>query len=188
MVGGCVVNQKVTGSVERFDLTRRQWSALSDLPHPVYDPSATSYGHMVCVIGGYDADNKALSCIQGFDSTTGQWLTLAATPKVYVLGAAVSLGSHICLVGGTRRSCLQYSEAEDRWTVLSEPRLGHRNAPAVVWKGGALVSGDRGCDKERRSAAIEVYDPVRDEWSDWATPLKVPLDTHRMFSVILSGV
>ena len=188
VVGGWDVNKKVTGSMERFDLKRRQWSALSDLPHPVYDPSATSHGHMVYVIGGHDAGNISLSCTQGYDSTTGQWLTMAATPKVCVLGAAVSLGSHIYLVGGAWRSCLRYAPAEDRWTVLSEPRLVHQNAPAVMWKGQVLVSGDGGRDKEKRSAAIEVYDPDRDEWSDWVTPLKVPLDAHRMFSVILSGV
>jgi len=139
------------------------------------------------VFGGLDADNKALSCTQSYDCTTGQWLTLAATPKVCELGAAVSLGSYIYLVGGTFRSCLRYAPAEDRWTVLSEPRLVHKNAPAVVWQGGVLVSGDGGGDVTR-SAAIEAYDPVRDEWTDWVTTLKVPLGGHRMFSVILSGV
>ena len=38
------------------------------------------------------------------------------------------------------------------------------------------------------SAAIEHYDPVTDEWTDWQTPLKEKLSSHHMFSVILSGV
>ena len=188
VVGGWDVNGKVTGSVERFDLKRRQWSALSDLPHPVYVPAATSHGHSVYVIGGHDAANKVLSCTQSYDCTTEQWLTLAATPKVCDLGAAVSLGSVIYLVGGAQRSCLRYAPAEDRWTELSESRLDHANAPAVVWQGGVLVSGDGRGDKKEKSAAIEAYDPVRNEWTDWVTTLKVPLDGHHMFSVILSGV
>ena len=187
VVGGWDVNNKVTGSVERFDLKRRQWSCLSDLPHPVYAPAATSHGHRVYVFGGLDADNKVLSCTQAYDSATGQWLTLAATPKVCNLGAAVSLGSYVYLVGGSYRSCLRYAPAEDRWRELSRPHLEHANAPAVVWQGGVLVSGDGGGD-DKRSAAIETYDPVRDEWSDWPTPLKVPLDSHRTFSVVISDV
>ena len=142
----------------------------------------------VYVFGGVDADNNRLSCTQGYDSATGQWLTLAATPKVCDLGAAVSLGSYIYLVGGSWRSCLRHALAEDRWTVLSEPRLEHSNAPAVVWQGGVMVSGDRAGNKKEKSAAIEMYDPVRDEWSDWVTPLNVTLGGHRAFSVILSGV
>ena len=73
--------------------------------------------------------------------------------------------------------------------MLTEPRLVHQNAPAVVWQCGVLVSGhDGGGDKGENSAAIEMYDPVRDEWSDWVTPLNVTLGGHRAFSVILSGV
>ena len=139
------------------------------------------------MFGGRDADNKDLSCTQAYDSTSGQWLTLVATPKVCDLGAAVSLGSYVYLVGGVYRSCLRYAPAEDRWTELSEPRLVHRNAPAVVWQGGVLVSGHGGAN-EKTSAAIEIYDPVRDEWSHWPTPLKVPLDDHRTFSVVISDV
>ena len=188
VVGGWDVNEKVMGSVERFDLKQRQWSPLSDLPHPVRVPAVTSHGHSVYVFGGRDADNKELSCTQAYDTTSGQWLTLAATPKVCDLGAAVSLGSHIYLVGGARRSCLRYAPAEDRWTELSGPRLVHHNAPAVVWQGGVLVSGHGAGVKEKKSAAIEGYDPVQDEWSDWPTSRKVPLDAHCIFSVVISGV
>ena len=187
VVGGRDSNKKVTGSVERFHLKRHQWSPLSDLPHPVFDPAATSHGHRVYVFGGRDADDKDLSCTQAYDSTSGQWLTLVATPKVCDLGAAVSLGSYVYVVGGVYRSCLRYAPAEDRCTELSGPRLAHANAPAVVWQGGVLVSGHGGGDW-KKTAAIEVYDPVDDVWSDWPTSLKVPLNNHHTFSVVISDV
>jgi hypothetical protein len=42
--------------------------------------------------------------------------------------------------------------------------------------------------EKSQQRSIEMYDPVRDEWSDWVTPLNVTLGGHRAFSVILSGV
>ena len=188
VVGGMDDSDKVTASVEMLDLKRRQWSSLPALPQAVWSPAATSHGHRVYVFGGRDADNASLSCTQAYNTSTGQWLTLTATPKVCNVGAAVSLGSCIYLVGGLLRSCMRYTPAEDRWTVLHEPRLEHRNAPAVVWQGGILVSGHGGGYETEKSAALEIYDPERDEWSDWPTPLKVPLSSHLMFSVIVHGV
>ena len=186
VVGGKDVSKKVTGSVERFDLKQHQWSSLPDMPQPVFDPAAISYGHRVFVFGGRDADNKSLSCTQAYDTMSNKWLTLAATPTACVLGAVVSVNRFIYLVGGFSRSCLRYDPASDSWTGLSQPHQEHGNAPAVVWQGGILVSGCGGVKPE--SAAIEHYNPVTDEWTNWQTPLKEKLTTHRMFSVSLSDV
>ena len=187
VVGGKDVSGKVIASVERFDLRRRQWSSLPNMPKPVLDPAAISYGHRVYVFGGRSADNKSLSCAQAYDTVSGNWLTLAAMLEVCHLGAAVSINRCIYLVGGFSRSCLRYDPATDSWKRLSRPHHEHGNAPAVVWQGGILVSGSGGGHKVN-SADIEYYDPVIDKWSDWQKPLKEKLNAHRTFSVSLSGV
>ena len=187
VVGGEDASDKMISSVERFDLKQRQWSSLPDMPQPVSSASAISYGHRVFVFGGRSANNKNLSCTQAYDTVSGNWLTLADMPEVCDLGAAVSMTRCIYLVGGFSRSCLRYDTATDSWTRLSRPRQGHSNAPAVMWQGSILVAGCSSGGKED-SAAIEHYDPVIDEWSDWQTPLKEKLSSHSTFSVILSGV
>ncbi|KAI0242357.1 hypothetical protein LSAT2_013949 [Lamellibrachia satsuma] len=187
VVGGKDISDKAIGSVERFDLKQRQWSSLPDMPQPVFGPAAISYGHRVYVFGGRDADNKNLSCTQAYDTVSGNWLSLVDMPEVCDLGAAVFINRCIYLVGGFSRSCLRYDTATDSCTRLSRPRQKHGNAPAVMWQGGILVSGSGGGGMVK-SAAIEHYDPVIDEWTDWQTPLKEKLLCHHTFSVILSVV
>ena len=187
VVGGEDATKEANGSVEKFDLRRRHWLSLPNMPQPVFDPAAISYGHRVYVFGGRDADDENLSCTQAYDTVSGNWLTLADMPEVCDLAAAVSVNRCIYLVGGFSQSCLRYDPAKDSWTRLSQPRQEHSNAPAVVWQGGVLVAGGRD-DDGNRSVSIEHYDPVLDEWTDWQTPLMEKLSSHRTFSVILSGV
>ena len=178
VMGGKDVSDKVIGSVDRFHLRRRQWSSLPDMPQPVFEPVA---------ISGHDTDNEKLSCTQAYDTVSGNWLTLAAMLEVCDLGTAVCINRCTYLVGGFSQSCLRYDPATDSWTRLSRPRQEHRNAPAVEWQGGILVSGSGGGGMVD-TAAIEYYDPLTDEWTDWQTPLKEKLCCHRMFSVSLPGV
>ena len=187
VLGGKDASVKAMASVECLDVVQRRWSSLPDLSRAVYGPSVICYGHRIYVFGGHDVDDKILSCSQVFDPVSGQWRPLPDMPEACNLGAAVSLGGFIYLVGGGQRSCLQFDPATDQWKQLSRPRLGHGNAPAVVWKGGILVGGDGGAG-EFGSALIEHYDPVTDQWTDWQTPLREPLITHTMFNVTLSGV
>ena len=130
------VSNKVTGSVERFDLKLHQWSPLSGLPHPVSDTAAKATGcmysvAMMLIIKSYHVHRP----MTAQHASGSPWWP----PKICDLGAAVSLGSYVYVVGGVYQSCLRYAPAKDRWTELSGPRLVHANAPAVVWQGRVLV-------------------------------------------------
>ena len=186
VVGGKDVNDTVTGAVERFSLTKRQWSSQPDMPRPVRVPAVTSHGHTVFVFGGRDGTNSNLKCTQTYNTVTGQWVTKAEMPSMCDLGAAVSLSRYIYLVGGYRKSCMRYDTATDSWVELNRPRLEHGHAPAALWRGGILVAG--GGDSNSKSAAVECYDVLTDEWADWETPLNEKLNNHRLFNVIVTGV
>ena len=177
--------KKVTGSTEAFSLTQHQWTPLQAMPWPVWDPAATSHGHIAFVFGGRDDNNVNLLHTRAYDTKAGQWRTLANMPEVCEFGAAVSLGEYIYLVGGSTKTCLRYEPATDSWKNLSQPRLQHRNAPAVVWQDGILVAG---CGFDPKSSEIEFYDPGTDVWSDWQASMEVELYTHRLFTVTLPGV
>ena len=186
VVGGIEGSDTVTRAVERLSLTKRQWSSQPDLPRPVRSPAVTSYGQTVFVFGGRDGTKSTLTCTQAYNTVTGQWVTLAEMPSMCDLGAAVSLSRYIYLVGGFSKSCMRYDSATDSWVELTQPRQKHGNAPAVVWRGGILVAGGGGSDS--KSAAVECYDALTNEWSDWETPLNEKLCSHRLFGVIVSGM
>ena len=188
VIGGIEINTKeVFKSVERLDVKRRHWSFVQDLPQPVYLPMVTSMGVRLFVFGGRGADKKTRYCTQMYDTVWGEWHTLASMPKLCDLGSAVTLNKHIYLLGGYKRSCLRYDPTADSWTSLSQPKLLHGSAPAVVWHGLILVAGGIGDDK-RSSPHIEVYDCEKDQWSDWNCELKTPLSSHFVFNVDLYDV
>ena len=186
VVGGKDGSDTVTGSVERLSLTKRQWSSQTDLPRPVRLPAVTSHGHTVFVFGGRDGTDKDLTCTQAYNTITGQWVTMAEMPSICQIGAAVSLSRYIYVVGGYSKSCMRYDSDTDSWLEQSQPRQKHGNAPAVVWRGGILVAGGGGA--ESKSAAVECYDVLTDEWADWETPLNEKLASHHLFSVVVTGV
>ncbi|KAK2174685.1 hypothetical protein NP493_785g01001 [Ridgeia piscesae] len=99
---------------------------------PRYGHRSVLVGKHVIVVGGKDGNNKATASTEQFSLTKHQWLTLGDMPEVCDLSAAVSLGQYIYLVGGFSRSCLRYDPATDSWRKLSQPRLEHGNAPAVM--------------------------------------------------------
>ena len=188
VIGGFENNTyKVIRSVESLDVRRRHWSSVPDLPQPVYHPMVTSLGDRLFVFGGRGADKTSLCCTQMYDTVWGEWRTLASMPELCDLGCAVTVNSHIYLVGGYKRSCLRYDPTADSWTSLSQPKLLHGLAPAVVWHGRILVAGGIGDDKNS-SSAIEVYDCEKDQWSDWVCELKTPLSSHFVFNVDLYAV
>ena len=188
-VGGCVYvvggqgvgDNHVLASVECFIVKRRQRSAMPDLPRPVTAAMVIAFGNKVFVFGGRDTKGVFLRCTQVLDTTQCQWNTRSDSPEVCTVGAVVTLNDVIYVVGGGRRTCLKYIPATDTWTRLSRPRESHGNAPAVVWRGCILVSGDGGPNP--KSSVIEHYDPLTDTWSDWKSELNMKLNCHDMFNV-----
>ena len=184
VVGGFGDDSKVIKSVERLDVKRRQWTSVPDMPQFVYFSMTVSHNNSLYVFGGRDAEKNALRCSWRYDTMWGVWRSLADMPVACDLGSVVMLNNYIYTVGGYTKSCMRYDPAKDCWTKLSQPRLGHGNAPAVVWQGNVLVAGGFG-DSQTKSSVIEQYDIDKDEWSDWDIELTAKLSGHFLFNVDL---
>ncbi|KAI0213390.1 Kelch-like protein 21 [Lamellibrachia satsuma] len=185
VVGGKDVNNTVLASVECLNAKRKQWLSLPEMPQAVYLPAVVTYKNKIFVFGGRGAQEKDLCCTQVFDTTLGQWSSLSDMPYTCFFSAAVTLNERIYVVGGHNRTCLKYDPVLDSWTQLSQPRLSHSNAPAVVWRGCILVAGGGGTNGE--SSVIEQFNSLTDTWLEWKTRLDVKLMCHCMFNVDLSG-
>ena len=184
VLGGMDATRNTLTSVECLDVKRRQWSTAPDMPESLHLLMATSFGNGVYVFGGRGAKENALRCSRVYDTTWGVWRTLANMPQACDLGSVVTLNSHLYVVGGYTQSCLRYDPSVDDWTVLSQPRMEHGIAPAVVWRGRILVAGGMGSD----GSTIEEYDPETDQWSNWDTKLKVSLSSHFLFNIDFYGI
>ena len=184
VVGGFGADSKVVKSVERLDVKRRHWTSMPDMPQSVYFSMTVSHNNSLYVFGGRDAEKNSLRCSWRYDTIWGVWRSLADMPVACNLGSVVTLNNYIYTVGGYTKSCMRYDPAKDCWTRLSQPRLKHGNAPAVVWQGNILVAGGD-VDSQTKSSVIEQYDIETDEWSDWDTELKDKLSDHFLFNVDL---
>ena len=185
VVGGKDVNNAVLASVECLNAKRKQWMSLPEMPQATFAPEVGTHSNKMFVFGGLEAQAMNLCCTQVFDTTRRQWSTLSDMPEVCKCGAAITLNDCIYVVGGFNRTCLKYDPTSDNWTKLSQPRLSHGNAPAVVWRGSILVAGGGGGKPE--SSVIEEYNLLADTWLEWKTTLDVKLSCHCMFNVDLSG-
>ena len=185
VVGGKGVNKTVLASVECLNAKRKEWMSLPEMPQAVFGPAVVTFKNKIFVFGGPDAHDKVLCCTQVFDTTRGQWSTMSDMPEVGSICAAVTLNDCIYVVGGDNRTCLKYDPTSDNWTKLSQPRLSHGNAPAVVWRGSILVAG--GGSGKPESSVIEQYNPLTDTWLEWKTTLDMKTVCHCMFNVDLSG-
>ena len=185
VVGGKGVINTVLATVECLNAKRKQWLSLPDMPQAVFAPAVVTYNNKIFVFGGVEAQDKNLCCTQVFDTTRGQWSTLSDMPEVSSFGAAVTLNCYIYVVGGFSCTCLKYDPTSDKWTKLSQPRLSHGNAPAVVWRGSILVAG--GGVGKPESSVIEQYNTITDTWLEWKTTLDMKRVCHCMFNVDLSG-
>ena len=185
VVGGKGVKNTVLASVECLNAKRKQWLSLANMPQAVFAPAVVTYINKIFVFGGIEAQDKVLCCTQVFDTTRGQWSTLSDMPEMSSFGAAVTLNCYIYVVGGFRCTCLKYDPTSENWTKLSQPRLSHGNAPAVVWRGSILVAG--GGSGKPESSFIEQYNPLTDTWLEWKTTLDMKTLCHCMFNVDLSG-
>ena len=97
-----------TTTVELFQVRSRRWYELTNLPQPLFSPSATICGNQLHVIGGDDGDGYSCS-LQGLPSSdqpiTSQsiscivtWTPLPRLPVEY--STAATLCGQLVIIGG----------------------------------------------------------------------------------------
>ena len=113
------------------------------------------------------------------------WQELAPLPVRRAGMATVAFQEHIYIIGGmtdegTSSRVDIYAIETDSWRV-GEPRpVALANAEAVAVEGQLLVPG--GCSSDEQwtpSAAVHLYDPGRDAWTEGA-PLPTPLCAYAL--------
>jgi N-acetylneuraminic acid mutarotase len=90
--GGRNDDDGTLSSVECFDPSTGQWSAVAAMSTVRGGPGVAVVDDKLYVVGGYDGTLAPLSSVECFDPSTGQWSVLAATMSTSrVFGAVVAL-------------------------------------------------------------------------------------------------
>ena len=122
VIGGYVDGHWTT-TVELFQVKSRGWYELTDLPHPLWDSSATISGNHVHVIGrhweGFSCSLQDIPTISQSRSRTISWSPLPCLSVTH--STAATLCGQLVIFGGMRGSFSVNSIhqlVDGQWTVI----------------------------------------------------------------------
>ena len=155
------------------------WHSMPAMPTRRGALGAAVFDDVVYVVGGTVRGSYAtmdLPTLEKFDLTTRTWATKAPMPTARSDVDLVAVGDYLYAIGGrsgpdgqvTRRADVErYDPATDTWQSMT-PMPTPRNAHATVAYGDKIyvMGGNNGPPNGSLVlAAVEVYDPSTDSWS-----------------------
>ncbi|XP_076804338.1 kelch-like protein 12 [Clavelina lepadiformis] len=175
VVGGKTPTEWSSASGQCYDFENNKWSNLTNMLWPRYGHALVCLQGLLYAIGGCNSDDQSA---ESYDPKSGRWSSLSPmnTPR-YGL-AAVVLNYEIYAIGGRTRtkdasnlsSVEKYNPYTDIWSEVASMNQPRRFHSACVVGSKIYVSGGN-------SKTLEVYDPLRDEWT-----IENELDELRDFS------
>jgi N-acetylneuraminic acid mutarotase len=178
VVGGFEAT-RTSPALERYDIRRRRWKRLRDMPLAVNHPTAVAYHGDVYVHGGYTANlglDGTTGALQRYHPSRNRWSRLPSSPTPRAAHATAVIGHRLYAGGGANAtgslSSLEIYDFETRrW------RRGPSFPPPARNHTTGVASGGRfyvlaGRDTQNFTAAAR-YDPSRRKW-ERLPPLHTP--------------
>jgi DNA-binding CsgD family transcriptional regulator/N-acetylneuraminic acid mutarotase len=182
----------VTGTLERYDIEKGTWQALSPKPTAVEDVDAEVISGKIFVPGGKLANGSVTNVLEIYDPQQDVWLKGSPLPVAMSGYALASFEGRLYLFGGWDGqhyldSVFRYDVASDRWTQL--PSMPVKRAFA-----GAAASGDRifvlgGRNQDGTLATNTVYMPNNENQngSAWSEAAPLPEGRYAMGVTSIAG-
>lgn len=158
-----------------YDPGQDRWQRLPDAPlRPRTGHGLAWVGDELLVWGGSDEEGPVGNGA-AYDPTAGTWRTLPEAPLSPGEPLVTPAGDHLLVwtqrgepYGGAAMRGARYTPDEDRWRPLAptDAPVGGPSAATAVWTGTSVIVC---CDADP-DVALDVYDPVDDEWSPRAAP------------------
>jgi len=114
------------------------------------------------------------------------WTQKAPMPKARLWFACEVVNGKIYVIGGTYQKTgifagiskvEEYDPATNTWTTKKDKPTPGWGLRACVLEGKIYVTGGN-VKWANISAALEVYDPIKDEWDTTKTPMSIPKYSH----------
>ena len=175
--GGYLANGRIASLVEAYDLEAGQWSRSTPLPEPICAYALAAFEDDLYLFGGAN-DQGYLDVGYRFDAATEQWEALPALSSPRAFAAAAVLDGRIYVVGGYDGSHeLAACQVFDPRAFAAGRPAWSDCAPLTVGRGGlglAAVGSTLyavGGGWEHFLAFNEQYDPEKDAWSPFSSPI-----------------
>jgi N-acetylneuraminic acid mutarotase len=159
-----------TAAVERYDIRRRTWRRVRDMPVGLNHLTAVAYRGDLYVHGGYAAQQalaEASTVLLRYDPQRNRWRRLPSSTTPRAAHAAAVIGDRLYVAGGANdsgslRSLEIYDFERRRWSSgpsFPGPPRNHTTGVATGGRFYVLAGRDAG-----NLTAAERYDPRRRRW------------------------
>lgn len=174
VVGGLDAAGRASARVDLFDVRRRRWLRLPDLPEGLDRAMAASRGGRLYVMGGYREGERGWEASDRawvlFDR---RWHALPPMPEPRAAAGAAIVRNRIYVVGGARGvppsqlagPSLYLDLRTLRWSGFAGLTPARRDLGATALGGRVYAVGGRTGGPDANLARAEVYDPVKRAWS-----------------------
>ena len=166
---GGVTATSNTGSVEKYEVSKRDWAAATALPQKKSHVALISSGEKLYSIGGYNG-TKRLASVDVFDTESEKWSSRAPMPTARSgFGATVDKNGQIYCIGGYSNSQQDLSDVDvynpthDRW--ITAPRLTQRRSYVQAATLGENVYAVGGTEGNTRLKTVEKLSPYTSTWT-----------------------
>ena len=158
-----------TSSMERYNVSKKDWAAATALPQKKSHAALVSSGDKLYSIGGYNG-SKRLASVDVYDTVSEQWSSGAPMPTARSgFGATVDKDGHIYCVGGYSKTQQDLSDVDvydpqhDQWTPA--PPLTQRRSYVQAATLGDNVYAVGGMEGNTRLHTVEKLSPYMSAWS-----------------------
>lgn len=180
----------VTSSVVAYDLKKKSWRKLPDLPEPRHHPMLCSVnGHLYAFSGFIEGEGGtwvASRDVLKLESSRSNWKRLSDAEMPFPMCETVAMvrkdkvrGEEVHLATGRRPIAKSNSVWRDhsdinhhmvfnvktrQWREAAAAPTARNSAASAVIDGRWYITGGRTVDKGN-TGVLEVYDPDKDRWS-----------------------
>jgi hypothetical protein len=155
-------HQGFLSSVERYNASSRQWSAVAPMGTARTDFGACFAAGAIYVTGGMGVSIILLSSVEKYTPENDAWITVAPLPAVLSVHAAIGIGTAMYVFGA--RCTFKYDCAQDSWSEAApkpEARIGF--AACAVGTDVYVFGGED--ENGERQGSVLKYDTVANEWT-----------------------
>lgn len=168
-------------SVEEYNIAANQWSKKKPMPTARSGLQTASLDGKIFAIGG-NTGKKSSSAVERYDPAADRWMSLSPlkNPREYFQTAVLD-GTIYVLGGSADATILSSVEAYDsltnKWTEKAPMPVPKMQFQAEIIGGKIFAIGGLnpvdGVGPEVHTASVEVYDPVKNKWSQ-KSAMKTP--------------
>lgn len=198
VAGGIDGDNNPSERAYRFDLTRRTWSRVADMPGARHHMPLVTVGGVMYAIGGVRSPSgwdlasdpwvpfRPAANLWRYDPQSDSWTELAPLPEARGASVAGVIDGRIYVAGGhaghlegpadyddghanLADSLLIYDIAGDRWSAGEPIPTPRDHLGGAVADGRLYVIGGRRLHINPANTTVESYDPATGEWETHAS-------------------